>query len=847
MDCLRAVFGVVVFVFVITVPHVLGEEKTREKISYFDLPGQALQISLVEFGLQARVTIVADNELLKGQRSSPVIGPLSVEAALRSLLSTTELAYRYDPANKIYLIEKPIAVEPTENPVAPLEVKPELPTVEELLVKSIRLPFRYQTITNSQMLGDVPYFDSSRFINTLPDVLIDDLHPKEMGDLLKYASSVTPGHGLGDSNDDFYIRGFRRHALYVDGYRSSDLTGLKLIPANIERVEILKGPSTLLYGQAEPGGIVNSVRKKPRDERFINAEIGVGSYGRQYLTVDANTPVIDDSLDMRVIVFNETQDESAEISNIHRQLVAPSAVWHLSPETQIWASYEYQWESKELYTDFPVIKFIEEVGGDTITLDDGVKSARPEFSAESNFVSFGLNHYFSDSWQLNAQYFWHDEDRLGVRAAVDNMVNTEVLYDMDEITTNALLYFFSNRLVVPRFLHEGTPETLSTIGELRSIYDEQGFETNNNIKVKLDGTFELNKWVHHLTLGAEWYQQDIFKNYTIEKRNLFRGRVWAGDDFEDDVVNIVMTVIDPDQPLGVLEQQQVRLLYDDVAMFIQDVVELNDKWVLTMGGRYSYLEGEHTDATEWVITPLETYERFSAQLGLVYKVTEDHSLYANYSEALRANYHLDEVGANRAPPELSDQVEFGIKSLLMDGRLQASFGLFEINKYNVGEITFMRPQDGDQVSSLQVNQVIRGMDLDLTVQVSPEFDVLAGVSLIDPKIVSGVNDGNTPLLAAEQTFSLFGHYQFPSKLELSGGMKYVSSRYMDNANLNQIDPYTTFDLSLGSHKLLFNQEVKWQLSVINVLDEEYSVAQFYASAPNPAEGRALTGSIRVDW
>jgi iron complex outermembrane receptor protein len=306
MDCLRAVFRIALFIFVISVPQVSGEEKPHEKVSYFDLPGQALQISLVEFGLQARVTIVADNELLRGQRSSPVIGPLSVEAALRSLLSTTQLAYRYDPTNKIYIIEKSVVVEPVENSITPEEITPELPAVEELLVKSIRLPFRYQTITNSQMLGDVPYFDSSRFINTLPDVLIDDLHPKEMGELLKYASSVTLGHGLGDSNDDFYIRGFRRHALYVDGYRSSDLTGLKLIPANIERVEILKGPSTLLYGQAEPGGIVNAVRKKPRDERFINTELGVGSYGRQYLSVDANSPVIDDALDMRVVVFNET-------------------------------------------------------------------------------------------------------------------------------------------------------------------------------------------------------------------------------------------------------------------------------------------------------------------------------------------------------------------------------------------------------------------------------------------------------------------------------------------------------------------------------------------------------------
>src|SRR5690606_16406737 len=119
-----------------------------------------------------------------------------------------------------YLIEKQVAVEQEKIQVDPVVIQSTQPTVEEVLVKSLRLPFRYQTISNSQMLGDVPYFDSSRFINTLPDVLIEDLHPKEIGELLKYASGITPGEGLGDSNDDFYIRGFRRNAIYIDGFRS---------------------------------------------------------------------------------------------------------------------------------------------------------------------------------------------------------------------------------------------------------------------------------------------------------------------------------------------------------------------------------------------------------------------------------------------------------------------------------------------------------------------------------------------------------------------------------------------------------------------------------------------------
>lgn len=846
MDFLRPGLRLVFIVFATCAFAAFAEDKRAARVSYFDLPVQALQLSLVEFGLQARVTVIADHQLLEGRQSSPVIGPQTVETALRNLLSAAELIYRYDEASGAYIIEQPAPEAPQETPTPLTEGTPELSGIEEeVLVESLRYPFRYQTISNSQMLGDVSYFDSSRFINTLPSALLDDARPKEVGEALKYASGITPGDGLGDSNDDFYIRGFRRHAIYIDGFRSSDLTGAKLIPANLEHLEILKGPSTLLFGQAEPGGIVNAVRKKPREERFAMSETGVGSGGQRYITLDANTPVIDKKLDARLVIFGEAQDKNAELSNIERSLFAPSATFHLSPKTQLWASYEYQWEARELYKNFTIIEFWDPSLG-LITLDDGVKSARPGFDTTSQFVSLGLVHYFADNWQFDAQYFWRDEDRRGVRASVDKIVGSGLLYDLNEFSANTLLYFFGNKLVVPRTFFNAGFEPRSRIGIIRSIYDELGFETNNNIKMKMDGTFDLAGWTHHLMFGSEWYQQDLLKDYTIESRNLFPGQSWTEDEFDNELIIIVQTVADPSQPLGSLTRETVRLLYDDISLFAQDVIELDEQWVLTVGGRYSQLEGEHMDVNQQIITPLETYQQVSGQVGVVYKVDEDHSLYANYSEALRANYHLDEFGANRAPPERSDQIEAGLKSMLLDGRMQSTLGVFKINKFDVSQMAFMIGQDLD-TSAVQADQVIRGADLDVTLQASPKFDLLAGASILNAELVSGVNSRNTPVLTADRTLSFFGHYQLARDLELSGGIKHVSSRYLDNANINKIPAYETIDAALAWKKTLFEQEVTLRLGVINLLDEEYSLAGFYGSPPNLAEGRSFTAALRADW
>lgn len=222
----------------------------------FDIPEQALASSLIDFALQADITIVADNELLRGLRATAINGPQELGTALTKLVSGTALSYQYIKETNTYVIErKPAATEyPTKTNT----------TIEEVLVTGTRYPFRYNTITQTQQQSSNAYFDSARVLNVIPQSLIQDQQAADLGDVLKFSSAITAGDGLSDSNDDMFIRGFQRHAIYMDGYRLSDSTGIKILPANIERIEILKGPSTLHYGQAEAGGIVNVVRKKPQ-------------------------------------------------------------------------------------------------------------------------------------------------------------------------------------------------------------------------------------------------------------------------------------------------------------------------------------------------------------------------------------------------------------------------------------------------------------------------------------------------------------------------------------------------------------------------------------------------------
>ncbi len=810
----------------------------REKVNYFDLPGQSLQTGLIEFALQANVTVITDNNLIKNYRSGFVVGPNTVDNALSGLLSGTPFEYRYQPETGAYVIQPKKTEIVTEFPAVE---QPE--TIEELVVVGASYPFRYHTVSNSHLHGNMSYFDSSRFINVIPETLIRDQESTDLGDVLKYASSITPGDGITDSNDDIYIRGFRRHAIYVDGFRLSDTTGVKMLPANVERVEILKGPSTLLYGQAEPGGMVNVVRKKPEGLSFFHSRFGAGSDGQRFVNLDLNGQApVDTDINYRVILADEARDEAAEISDIHRQLIATSASWQWSPNTIVDLGYEYQKAEQVWDRNFAVFRPVEGVF-DGAMLDDIAKQARDGFDTEFKLFSAELNHYIGADWRLQAKYFWHDEHRTGVRTTGDTLLKTDVFYKNNNWGNDYLLLIPGGQIALPILLDPRPSGVFYSIGNIRGIYDEEAFETQNNAAINLEGSFSTGDLIHHITMGADWHRQDLYKAYTVEVRNPFPLQTWSEADFGLALLDITETIFDPDRPLGDLELVDYHLLYDDYGIYVQDNIELNEQWVLSAGGRYTKTEGEFTDFADGVFTPLRTYNDFSSQLGLVYKPGDSHSIYASYSEALRANYHIDDIGPRAAEPELSNQIELGVKTLLLDGKLLANFAVFAINKKNIVDINVI---EGIRTSMRGHEQQNAGFDLDFTWQVRPGFDVIGAFSMIDPEIVSGENEGNQPALAAEQTASFFARYQFKNGFEINGGYKYVSNRLADDENDYWLGEYALVDLGLSYRFDVIASQPVLALAVKNALDEQYYTAILDGVRMNESPGRSFVATLRIE-
>lgn len=839
----------------LAVPAFAEPTDSSVKLVNFDLPAQALQSGLVEFALQAEISIVVDNQLIKGYRTAPVAGPKTTATAFESLLANTPLEYQFQPATGVYILRPKAPVIPE---VAKPAQNPAQAVLEEVVISGTRFPFRYHTLANSQVDGGIAYFDSARFINIVPQQLFVDQNPMEMADLLKYSSGITPADGMMDTNDDVFIRGFHRHAIYMDGLRLSSTSGIKLSPANIEQIDVLKGPSTLLYGQAEPGGIISVVRKKPKDETFVRAGIGGGSLGLRRFDADINLAEPTSApVNFRLVMSMDEQAEQEEISNLERTLIAPSVHWQPADATSVDLAYEYQQNSQEANRDITLFRAIGSFTGGT--LEEVAAQARPDFTSATNLYSAQLTHSFSDDWRLSAKYFWSSDIREGVRTAGDLMKTTDVMLDREGLGNDYLAMILAGQLNIPFVMHTRQDGYWLSLGEVRSLYDEEAEDFIYNSRVALDGTVSTGSVNHQLMMGVDWYRQDTYKNYVIERRNLLEGAYWPFNDMTIALLDTIQALKDSMESRGALFNQEQQLTYDEYGVFLQDNITLNEFWSATLGTRYANIKGDYFNITADEVTALQTYEDFSSQIGLVYKPSENHSLFINYSEALRANYHIDTIGARNVEPELSDQIEVGVKSQLLEGRLTSSIALFDITKNNIVNIELI---EGYRTALEAYSQTSRGVDMDVTFQVTPDLNIIAAASLIQAEIISGKNRGRLPDMVAETTASLYAHYRLNEHWELMGGTNYMGERrsYATGLLLNEsqggitvgeqyftMNPYTLIDVGVAYQFRLSGADTKLQLWINNVTDEYYFTSILGGARVNPASGRTFMSRIGFDF
>ncbi|MGD1949580.1 MAG: TonB-dependent siderophore receptor [Leptolyngbyaceae cyanobacterium] len=656
---------------------------------------------------------------------------------------------------------------------------------------------------------DTPLIDVPQSIQVIPEAVLEDQQVIRLNEALRNVPGAVQSNTFGGSGDNFAIRGFEGATILRNGLGTTafGLNGGLRETANIEQIEVLRGPASILFGNVEPGGVVNLVTKQPLDTPFGEFTAQIGSYGLLRPTLDVTGPVNESgSARYRLNAAFERGDGFRDFdTDVERTFIAPVIAVDIGERTELTLELEY------LDDERPFDRGIPALGDEVADVDlDTILGEPNDFARnESTSLGYSLEHRFSDNWQLRNRFRYQNTNFNSLRAELN-----QTLGGLDPVTGTIVRTFTSN------------DNNLKT------------YEAQTDIQ----GEFSTGSINHTLLAGVDLFFTDSDINTTIDFAptvNLFDPQIGL--------------IPEPERPLNltisdsVSEQSRVGLL-------LQNQIELLPQLNVLLGGRVDFFEQSSESEAIFIPgllnTPAQDVDQsdtvFTPRVGIVYQPIEELAFYSSYSRSFQPNT-LDSttIDGDFLDPEEGEQFEVGVKTNLLDGRLTATLSLFDITKTNVAATD---PTNGNFVVPIG-EQSSRGIELDVTGEVLPGWNILGGVSFLDAEIEESPSfpDGATPRNVPDMTASLWSSYEIQSG-SLAGlgfglGLFYVDERPGDDANTFTLDDYLRTDAAVYYARDNF----RVGLNVRNLFDIDYFESSIDRRGSNPGEPLTVVGSIAITF
>ncbi|TKB57110.1 MAG: TonB-dependent siderophore receptor [Nitrospira sp.] len=700
-------------------------------------------------------------------------------------------------------------------PIKP-EERGEMPVVEAKPVMVIASRQSYNvTHSTTATRTNTPIMETPYSIQVVPQQILRDQQAVRLGTALQNVSGVSPFPSAIEGGDGYMIRGFESTAHYRNGVLRP--TNNLVEAANIQQIEVLKGPASILYGRADPGGIINVVTKQPQETPAYSLQQQFGSYNFFRTTGDATGPLNQDKNVLYRFNFAYENSESfRDFVDRKTMFFAPVVQWKVSPRTQITAELEYQninTKSDGLLpalgnrpAPVPVSRYLDE----------------PSFSKSKNerfFTGLNWSHEFNDDWKVAHRISGEFIHGLGHREIVPfSAVNPDGTVDRFLVNT-------------PR----GT--------------QENRYQSSLN----LTGHVDTGALKHTLLFGHDYlYQTDKF---VVSKCCDIGGPPFLPINVFNPVYGVGIPPLDqvPDNgPFGSSRSWH--------GFYLQDQVKLPFNLHALAGVRYDDAVSNDTVLNERTGKD----HRLSPRVGLLWQPVSWLSLYGSYTE----NFGLQNVFDIRRqplPPQTAQQFETGVKTEFFDGRLRTTVAYFDLTKQNVAVPDPTNPQFAKAIGEAQT----RGIELDVSGEILPGWSVIASYTYMPfAKITKDFaddglggttagNTGNRLFNAAKDMGSLWSTYAFQDEelhsmklrgLKVGAGLLAAGERQGDAANTFQLPGYvianamTSYEWHLGMTKMTA------QLNVSNLFDRTY-----YAGTNGgnyfiqPGMPRFFMGSIRMEF
>ncbi|MCE1391212.1 TonB-dependent siderophore receptor [Enterobacter bugandensis] len=630
----------------------------------------------------------------------------------------------------------------------------------------------YQPLnTSTATLTNMPMLDIPQVVNTVSDKVLADQHATTLDEALYNVSNVVQTNTLGGTQDAFVRRGFganRDGSIMTNGLRT-------VLPrsfnAATERVEVLKGPASTLYGILDPGGLINVVTKRP--EKIFGGSISAtsSSFGGGTGQVDVTGPIEGTRLAYRLTGEYQDEDYWRNFGNERSTFIAPSLTW-FGDDATVSVLYSH----RDYKTPF-----------DRGTIFDLNTKKAVDVDRKTRFDEpFNVTDGQSDLAQLNAEY------RLNSQWTA----KFDYSYSQDKYSDNQA------RVMA----YDSKTGTLT-----RRVDATQGStQRMHSTRADLQGNVDIAGFYNEILTGVS------YENYDLLRTDMMRCKNVKGFN----IYNPVYGKLDECTTVSAADSDQT-LKQESYSAYAQDALYLTDKWIAVAGLRYQYYTQYAGKGRPFNVNTDSRDEQWTPKLGLVYKLTPAVSLFANYSQTFMPQSSIASYIGDQ-PPETSNAYEVGAKFDLFDG-ITANIALFDIHKRNV---LYNESVGGETIAKTAGRVRSQGVEVDLAGSLTENTNIIASYGYTDAKVLEDPDYAGKPLPnVPRHTGSLFLTYDIHNAfagntLTLGGGGHGVSRRSATNGADYYLPGYFVAD-AFAAYKMKLQYPVTLQVNVKNLFDKTY--------------------------
>ncbi|WP_167532066.1 TonB-dependent siderophore receptor [Rhodopseudomonas palustris] len=767
------------------------------------IPAQPLASAIAAFIRTTGWEVGYSSQIVGGKTSSAVSGVMPPQRALQTLLAGTGLRVRATGPTTVALVDpRMTAIDAIagDGVIAIDTINVDGQSAFEHVDGYVAQN------ASTGMKGDIPILQTPQAISVVTSDQIKDQGAQSINEALRYTAGVrTEASGSQALDNPLYVRGFLQSSLdtYQDGLRSVTPGYFGFFatdPYGLERVEVLKGPTSVLFGQQTPGGLINAVSKRPTANPVNEIELTYGSFNHAQTAFDIGGASPDKSLLYRFVGLGRNADTQVDYVKNDRVYFAPSVTWLPNPDTNLTVLTSYQRNEGDFYAQVPAAAVLlpNRYGHIPFSRFLGEPSWEGETS-ERTALGYELEHRFNETVKFEQNFrYTHMTNHRQYLQASGALVNERTLnrrYTLRDIDSDAVTV--DNRL---RFNFDTGPIEHKAI-------------------VGLDYLWGTSHWLEQSGAAASI---DIFNPVygAVVNTNAYTSR-----SLQD-------------------------ITASQAGLYLQDQLKL-DKWLLTLGVRQDWAWRD-TDNLIANSSRSQDDGDFTKRAGLTYLSKFGLAPYISYAESFTPVVGTDRLG-NSYLPETGQQYEVGVKYQPTGYNSFVTLSAFDLRRQNVQTIDPVNTNYSVQTGEVRV----QGVEIEAVASLDSGWSLTAAYTYTDAEITktnTAGQIGNTPYRVPAHSASLWLNYEFQTAalagFAVGGGVRYIGETWGDDANSFRVPEFTLVDAALRydlGKKFLAMKGFTASVNVTNLFDKYYVPACFTVNACNYGSSRTIMGKLAYRW